>query len=187
MIFLITISDSLASCSLLFEKSSVDVPLGATDIVSLVTDTKGRGDRSFNNTPWRDVTDVKEEYGIEPIVLESAAADDYDDNINERIELGSTIKVTVGFMIGDAMACAADASPDDQFAIVYFSYYYWICNSCSKCPRRIATQSLGKRLASTMSLCLKNRRSTMIDITYSGSFFQSSRRILIPGFYQRSY
>ena len=40
----------LASCSLLSDDSGVDVPAGATDIVCLVTDTKGLGDRTFNDT-----------------------------------------------------------------------------------------------------------------------------------------
>ena len=121
-IFLISISVSLGSCSLISEKSSVDVPAGATDIVCLVTDTKGLGDRSFNDTAWKGVTDAKEEYGIEPIVLESEAADDYEKNINDCIEIDSILNVTVGFLIGDATASAAEASPNDQFAIVDFSY-----------------------------------------------------------------
>jgi basic membrane protein A len=121
-IFLIAMSFSLASCSLFSEDSSVDVPAGATDIVCLVTDTKGLGDRSFNDTAWKGVTDAKEEHGIEPIVLESAAAEDYGENINECIELGSILNVTVGFLIGDATASAADAEPDEHFAIVDYSY-----------------------------------------------------------------
>lgn len=122
MIFLIVISVSLASCSLLSEESNVDVPPDARDIVCLVTDTKGLGDRSFNDTAWKGVTDAKEEYGIEPVVLESAAADDYGENINECIKLGSILNVTVGFLIGDATASAAEESPGEQFAIVDYSY-----------------------------------------------------------------
>jgi len=63
-IFLITKSVSLASCSSISERLSVDVPVGATDIVSLVTDTKGLDDRSFNDTVWMGVTDAKEEKAI---------------------------------------------------------------------------------------------------------------------------
>jgi basic membrane protein A len=107
---------------LLGDDSSVDIPAGASDIVCLVTDTKGLGDRSFNDTAWKGVTDAKEEYGIEPVVLQSEAADDYRNNINECIELGSILNVTVGFLIGDATALAAEASPDEHFAIVDYSY-----------------------------------------------------------------
>jgi basic membrane protein A len=113
---------SLASCSLLGDDSGVDVPPGATNIVCLVTDTKGLGDRSFNDTAWKGVTDAKDEFGIEPVVLESAADDDYGDNIDQCIELGSILNVTVGFLIGDATASAAEVSPDKHFTIVDYSY-----------------------------------------------------------------
>jgi basic membrane protein A len=122
MIFFIAISLSLTSCSLFSNESSVDLPEGATDIVCLVTDTKGLGDRSFNDTAWKGVTDAQVDYGIEPIVLESAAAEDYGENIDKCIELGSILNVTVGYLIGDATAAAADASPDGQFTIVDYSY-----------------------------------------------------------------
>lgn len=120
--FIFLLSLPLASCSLLGDDSSVDIPAGASDIVCLVTDTKGLGDRSFNDTAWKGVTDAKEEYGIEPVVLQSEAADDYRNNINECIDLGSILNVTVGFLIGDATALAAEASPDEHFAIVDYSY-----------------------------------------------------------------
>ena len=54
-------------------------------------------------------------------------------------------------------------------------------------PAGIAPQTLSKRLASTMSLSLYSRRSTMIDITHPRSFCQASQRTLIPGFHQRRY
>jgi len=121
-IFLIVMSMSLASCSLLGEGSGVDLPAGASNIVCLVTDTKGLGDRSFNDTAWKGVTDAKEEFSIEPIVLQSEASDDYQNNINECIELGSILNVTVGYLIGDSTASAAEASPDERFVIVDYSY-----------------------------------------------------------------
>ncbi len=121
-IFLIVMSMSLASCSLLGEGTSVDLPAGASNIVCLVTDTKGLGDRSFNDTAWKGVTDAKEEFSIEPIVLQSEASDDYQNNINECIELGSILNVTVGYLIGDSTASAAEASPDERFVIVDYSY-----------------------------------------------------------------
>ena len=121
-IFLIVMSMSLASCSLLGEGTSVDLPAGASNIVCLVTDTKGLGDRSFNDTAWKGVTDAKEEFSIEPIVLQSEASDDYQNNINECIELGSILNVTVGYLIGDSTASAAEESPDERFVIVDYSY-----------------------------------------------------------------
>lgn len=50
---------------IIIRKVGVDVPVSATDIVSLITETMGRGDRSFNDTAWKGVSDVRKEVGID--------------------------------------------------------------------------------------------------------------------------
>lgn len=121
-VLLFVISLFIGSCSILSDESGLDVAPGASNIVCLVTDTKGLGDRTFNDTAWKGVTDAVETYGIESIVLESAVADDYAKNINQCTEIGSILNVTVGYLIGDATAAAAQAEPDQKFTIVDFSY-----------------------------------------------------------------
>jgi basic membrane protein A len=93
-----------------------------TNGVCLVTDTKGLGDRSFNDTAWKGVTDAQEQLGVEGVVLESQVDSDYEKNINSCVKSGSLLTISVGYLIGNATATAAEATPDHKFAIVDFSY-----------------------------------------------------------------
>jgi basic membrane protein A and related proteins len=87
-----------------------------------VTDTGGVDDRSFNETAWKGVQDAERELGVESRVIESQQAADYERNINALIEEECDIIITVGFLLGDATAAAAQANPDQKFAIVDFAY-----------------------------------------------------------------
>lgn len=86
-----------------------------------VTDVGGIDDNGFNQTAWKGVEDAMAEHGIEGRFLESQAETDYAANINSL--LGSCdIIVTVGFLMGDATAEAAEANPDQLFSIVDYAY-----------------------------------------------------------------
>lgn len=90
--------------------------------VCQVTDTGGIDDKSFNATAWKGVEDAIEKFGIEGKYLESQQQTDYEKNINAFIEEGCDLIVTVGFLLGDATAAAAEANPDQKFTIVDFAY-----------------------------------------------------------------
>jgi len=121
LIFLLVFS--LSSCSILdtLRPSGEEVPV-VTNGVCLVTDTKGLGDRSFNDTAWKGVTDAEEQLAIQGVVLESQVDSDYEKNIENCVKSGSLLTVSVGYLIGNATATAAKANPDHRFAIVDFSY-----------------------------------------------------------------
>ena len=87
-----------------------------------VTDTGGVDDASFNETAWAGVLRAQDELGAEALVLESQQQADYERNINAFIEEGCDIIITVGFLLGDATAAAAEQNPDQRFAIVDFAY-----------------------------------------------------------------
>jgi basic membrane protein A len=87
-----------------------------------VTDTGGIDDKSFNATAWKGVEDAVAELGIEGKYLESQQQTDYEANINAFIEEECDLIVTVGFLLGDATAAAANANPDVKFSIVDFAY-----------------------------------------------------------------
>ncbi len=113
----------LTSCDVIDSVlSPPEEQLSITNGVCLVTDTKGLGDRSFNDTAWKGVTDAQEEFGVEAEVLESQVDSDYEKNINTCVQSGSLLTVSVGYLIGDATAAAATANPDHKFAIVDYSY-----------------------------------------------------------------
>jgi len=83
-----------------------------------VTDTGGVDDRSFNQTAFEGMVQAEDELGVETAVLESQSDADFEPNINTFIDQGCDLIVTVGFLLGDATAAAAEANPDQLFAIV---------------------------------------------------------------------
>ncbi|HZW03378.1 MAG TPA: BMP family ABC transporter substrate-binding protein [Anaerolineaceae bacterium] len=98
-------------------------PAAASDLlVCQVTDTGGIDDRSFNATAWNGVVMAQDQLGAEGKYLESQQQTDYERNINAFVDEGCDLIVTVGFLLGDATAAAAEANPDQNFAIVDFAY-----------------------------------------------------------------
>ena len=87
-----------------------------------VTDTGGIDDAGFNQTAWKGVQDSMAEYGVEGRFLESQAESDYEANLNSLLGGACDVIVTVGFLMGDATATAAQANPDQRFSIVDFAY-----------------------------------------------------------------
>jgi basic membrane protein A and related proteins len=83
-----------------------------------VTDTGGVDDRSFNQTAYAGVEQAAEELGFDPQFLESQSEADFAPNIQAFLDQGCSLIVTVGFLLGDATADAAEANPDQLFAIV---------------------------------------------------------------------
>jgi basic membrane protein A len=92
---------------------------GGSDFTACqVTDTGGVDDSSFNQTAFKGVEDAGEELGFEPEYLESQTEADFAPNIQAFLDQGCGLIVTVGFLLGDATADAAEANPDQLFAIV---------------------------------------------------------------------
>jgi basic membrane protein A len=88
-----------------------------------VTDTGGVDDKSFNQLAYDGAEAAEAELGWEARVLESAAETDYQPNINSFVASGEcNLIVTVGFLLGADTEAAANANPDQPFAIVDFAY-----------------------------------------------------------------
>jgi basic membrane protein A len=87
-----------------------------------VTDTGGIDDKSFNATVWKGAQRAQTELDFEAKYLESQQQTDYEKNLNAFLEEGCELIVTVGFLLGDATKVAAEANPDQKFAIVDFAY-----------------------------------------------------------------
>jgi basic membrane protein A len=87
-----------------------------------VTDTGGVDDKSFNATGWAGLERAAEELGVEVKYLESEQASDYEVNLNSFVEDGCDLIIPVGFLLADAASAAADANPDQKYAIVDVDY-----------------------------------------------------------------
>jgi basic membrane protein A and related proteins len=90
----------------------------------MVTDTGGIDDRSFNAASWQGMREAQaaEPGKIAVKYLPSASGSDYTPNINTSIGEKCGIIVTVGLLMADNTQAAAQAHPDQKFAIVDYDY-----------------------------------------------------------------
>ena len=104
------------------ESASASAAPSADYKACMVSDVGGIDDNSFNENAWAGMERAEQELGVEVTFLESRASEDYARNIDQHIADGCDMVVTVGFLLGDATAAAAEANPDVRFAIVDFAY-----------------------------------------------------------------
>jgi basic membrane protein A len=90
--------------------------------VCAVLDTGGENDKSFNEFTLKGAREAAEAAGLEFTHIVSEAATDYERNVNNFVDEGCGLIITVGFLMGDVTAAAARANPDVKFAIVDVAY-----------------------------------------------------------------
>lgn len=86
--------------------------------VGLVTDVGRVNDRSFNQSAWTGVQEFAAAAGLSEgdyRYIETLAATDYADNIQQFVDAGFEVIVTVGFALGEATITAAQENPDIFF------------------------------------------------------------------------
>ena len=115
-------SESAESMAPESEEPEASEPAEASIKACMVSDVGGIDDNSFNENAWAGMQQAEEELGAEVSFLESRSAEDYARNIDQHIADGCDMIITVGFLLGDATAAAAEANPDTRFAIVDFAY-----------------------------------------------------------------
>ncbi|MGX8692539.1 MAG: BMP family lipoprotein [Clostridia bacterium] len=95
-------------------------PAAAAKIkIGMVTDVGGVNDKSFNQTSWEGLQALaKEDSRFEVNYLESKTDADYQTNINTFIDEKYDLIISVGYMLADATRAAAEANPDQKFAII---------------------------------------------------------------------
>lgn len=99
--------------------TSAPVVEGKSIKVGMVTDVGGVNDKSFNQTSWEGLTALAaENANVEVRYLESKTDADYPVNIQTFMDEGYDLIISVGFMLADATKTAAEANPDQKFAIV---------------------------------------------------------------------
>jgi basic membrane protein A len=87
--------------------------------IGLVTDVGRVNDRSFNQSAWDGVKQAGEALGLTEgdslKYIETQDAKEYADNIQQFVDAGFNVIVTVGFALGEATAKAAAANPNIYF------------------------------------------------------------------------
>jgi len=86
--------------------------------VGLTTSIAGLGDQGFNDLAAAGVEQAEQELGVTGTVVESKAETDYVPNLQGFADDGSSLVYAVGFLMQDALAEVAAASPDTKFAII---------------------------------------------------------------------
>ena len=88
--------------------------------IGMVTDTGGVNDESFNQSAWKGLQKVKDEYGdkVDVKYLESKQDADYTPNVETFVDEGVDLIIGVGYKLKPAIQEAAKNYPDNKFAIV---------------------------------------------------------------------
>jgi basic membrane protein A len=117
-----------------------------------VTDTGGINDRSFNASAYQGLSAAKAvDSNVSFKFLSSTSTSDYTPNINTFLSEGCGIIITVGFDMGNATQSAAQAHPNQKYAIVDFSYSPNISNVLGLTYSTDQDAFLGGYLAAAMS------------------------------------
>ncbi|MDR5700325.1 BMP family lipoprotein [Agromyces aerolatus] len=91
---------------------------GSEVCARMVTNSGGLEDRSFNQSSWEGLQLAEEELGVESEALVSTGETDLAPNVQQAVDSGCRLIVTVGWELAEATSEQAEANPDVAFAIV---------------------------------------------------------------------
>jgi len=86
--------------------------------ISMVTDTGGVHDKSFNQSAWEALEQLKADTSANVKYLESKSDADMEPNLNTFINEGFDLTWGIGFLFADTMAKVAAEKPDARLAII---------------------------------------------------------------------
>lgn len=90
--------------------------------VSMVTDTGGVNDQSFNMSSWQGISDFAKRTGAKGSYIESKQSSDYFVNIDRLADEKMDLIWGIGFSLADVIKWAAKTNPELNYAIVDYSY-----------------------------------------------------------------
>ena len=102
------------------DNTTTDAPAnnGESFKIGIVTDIGGVNDGSFNQSAWEGLQKAMADLGVEGSYLQSASDADYATNIETFIDEDTDLIICVGYMLAAATQEAAEANPDQMFAII---------------------------------------------------------------------
>ena len=113
---LVAASVTLAACAPVPDSGGGEA--GGEDCVRMVTNSGGLEDRSFNQSSWEGLQQAEEELGVEAEAIVSTGETDLAPNVQQAVDTGCGLIVTVGFELAEATLEQAEANPELAFAIV---------------------------------------------------------------------
>lgn len=94
------------------------IPRGAAFRATLIADTGGLHDRSFNHLAWLGLRQAHQRFGITSTLVQSTAQSRYLPELIKAAQTYSTLTFAVGFGMGHALFTAAQEFPKARFAII---------------------------------------------------------------------
>ena len=105
--------------ALVLTLSLASVAMADTYKIGMVTDVGGVNDKSFNQTTWEGLQALAaEDANVQVAYLESATDADYSANIETFVDEEYDLIICVGYMLATATREAAEAYPEQKFAII---------------------------------------------------------------------
>lgn len=108
----------LAGCAAAPEAETPEETEALDFLPCIVSDAGGWDDRSFNEAAYDGIEQAAAELGVEFTAVESADENAYEPNVQQLVDGGCDIIITVGFLLAEATTNAATANPDINFAII---------------------------------------------------------------------
>ena len=90
--------------------------------VTMVTDTGGVSDQSFNQSAWEGLQNAQKELGVSASYKESTQDADYVPNLETVLDDGNDLIWGIGFKLESAIHDAAENNPDQKYGIIDYSY-----------------------------------------------------------------
>ncbi len=111
---------ALSGCGQAPEPTSTDKVAGEVTAycARMVTNSGGLEDRSFNQSTWEGLKQVKKDTGIDAQAIVSTSETDLAPNVVQAVDSGCQMVVTVGWDLAEATKEQAAANPDTHFVIV---------------------------------------------------------------------
>ena len=108
----------LAGCAAAPEEDNAGGSDAPDFLPCMVSDAGGFDDKSFNESGFNGLVEAADEIGVEYKEVESADESAYGPNVQNLVDQGCNLIVTVGFLLSETTIEAAKANPDTEFAII---------------------------------------------------------------------
>jgi len=90
--------------------------------IAMVTDAYGINDQSFNQSAWEGLKRAEKEFAITVGYIESTQDTDYSPNMGTLHDAGYSLILGIGWRMGDAIKENARANPEQNYAIIDYTY-----------------------------------------------------------------
>lgn len=103
-------------------KDVSDNDIAADFSVAMITDVGGVNDESFNQSAWEGMQRLKDDLGMKVSFIESQIDADYAPNLDKKTDEAPNIIWGIGYLMKDAIREAAEANPDQLYALIDDSF-----------------------------------------------------------------